>query len=248
MSDSALPAGESRRERRRAARKRGPWGFVRDLVVILVLAILVSFLLKTFIVRSFYIPSGSMEDTLLVEDRILVDQLSPHWSDYQRGEIIVFTDPGGWLPATSAPAQPPIVAGIESFLTAIGLSTADSQDHLVKRVIGMPGDHVVCCNAVGQITINGAPIDELVYLKLPAGETAASRTDFDVVVPANAYWVLGDNRTRSQDSRAHLDAPTGGFVPRANVAGRALLKTWPISRIGLLESHREVFASVPDPQ
>ncbi|WP_411155955.1 signal peptidase I [Microbacterium sp. NIBRBAC000506063] len=130
-------------------------------------------------------------------------------------------------------------------MTLIGLSTSDSEDHLVKRVIGLPGDHVVCCNALGQITINGAPVNELSYLKLPEGDTQASNIAFDVTVPNDALWVLGDNRNRSQDSRSHQEQPGGGFVPLENVVGRAFLITWPLNRIGTLDSHDELFNGVP---
>ncbi len=230
------------------SRRRGIGLFLRDVLVILVIAALVSFLVKTFLVRSFYIPSGSMENTLQVNDRILVDELTPRWTGYDRGDIVVFQDPGGWLPPrVEGPARPGIVEAVDAVLTFIGLSAADSQDHLVKRVIGLPGDHVVCCNVLGQITINDAPIDELDYLKLPEGDTAASNDRFDVVVPEGALWVLGDNRDRSQDSRYNQDEPGKGFVPLGNVVGRAFLMTWPLNRIGVLDAHHDVFRGVPGP-
>lgn len=245
MSDSDAPVAVSRRSLRENSR-RGPLLFLRDLLVILLIAGLVSFLVKTFVVRAFYIPSGSMENTLLVNDRILVDELTPRWNDYDHGEIVVFKDPGGWLPVQpQRPARPALIEGVDWFLTLIGLSTSDSEDHLVKRVIGLPGDHVVCCNTLGQITVNGAPIDELSYLKLPSGETKASKSEFDVTVPDDSLWVLGDNRNSSQDSRAHQEQPGGGFVPLANVVGRAFLITWPLNRIGTLDSHSEQFNGVP---
>jgi signal peptidase I len=223
--------------------------FLRDLLVIVLIAVLVSFLIKTFVMRAFYIPSTSMENTLLVDDRILVDELTPNWSSYSRGEIVVFKDPGGWLPPASTRAdRSAFVEGIERFLTFLGLSAADSEDHLVKRIIGLPGDHVVCCNDFGQLTINGVAIDESAYLKLPAGITAASNEPFNVVVPAKSLWVLGDNRTRSQDSRSHQAGPSGGFVPIANVVGRSFVTIWPLHRFGGTDSHGEVFAEVPDPQ
>lgn len=238
-------AAEQPAKRKRPSR----WLFLRDLLVVLLVAVLVSFLLKTFVVRAFYIPSSSMENTLLINDRILVDQLSPHWDDYSRGEIVVFQDPGGWLPMmTSGPPRPPLVEGLQRLLTFIGLSAADSEDHLVKRVIGLPGDRVVCCNPLGQITINGVPVDESSYLKLPAGDTRASLQSFDVTVPADSLWVLGDNRHRSQDSRAHQDRPGGGFVPLENVVGRAFVTIWPLNRIGGTDAVAEVFSGVPDPR
>jgi signal peptidase I len=229
--------------------RRGFLIFLRDVVVIVFIAALVSFLVKTFVVRSFYIPSGSMERTLLVNDRILVDELTPRWTGYQRGDVVVFQDPGGWLPTpVQEPAAPPLIAAFDAVLTFIGISASDSQDHLVKRVIGLPGDRVACCNSLGQITVNGAPIDELSYLNLPAGDTLASEQPFEVVVPDGQVWVLGDNRDRSQDSRAHQDLPSGGFVPLDNIVGKAFLTTWPLDRIGLIDGHHEVFNGVPEPE
>ena len=228
-------------------RRRGILVFLRDVLVIVLIAAVVSFVVKTFIVRSFYIPSASMERTLLIDDRILVDELTPRWTGYERGDVVVFQDPGGWLdPQPQTPAQPPLMQAVDWVLTFIGVSASDSQDHLVKRVIGLPGDHVVCCNALGQITINGAPIDELSYLNLPDGDTAASNEPFDVVVPDESLWLLGDNRDRSRDARAHQDLPGGGFVPVSNVVGKAFLTTWPFSRIGAIEGHHEIFNGVPD--
>lgn len=221
--------------------------FVRDVILIILVAVLVSFLVKTFVVRSFYIPSGSMEDTLLINDRILVDEVTPHFGGYARGDIVVFQDPGGWLPPTTQPARPPIVEGVDWLLSIVGLSAPDSDDHLVKRIIGLPGDHVVCCNAIGQITVNGVPVNETSYLKLPNAQAAASGDPFDVVVPAGKLWVLGDNRYRSKDSRYNTDQPGEGFVPIDNVVGRAFVITWPLNRVGLLDFHHDVFAGVPDP-
>lgn len=230
-------------------RRRGALVFLRDVLVIVLIAAVVSFVVKTFVVRSFYIPSGSMERTLLIDDRILVDELTPRWAGYDHGDVVVFQDPGGWLPpAPRRPARPFIVEAADWALTFVGLSTSDAQDHLVKRLIGLPGDHVVCCNALGQITVNGSPIDELSYLNLPEGDTKASDIDFDVTVPAHAIWVMGDNRDRSQDSRAHQELPGGGFVPLENVVGRAFLTTWPLDRLGFIDTHDEVFRSVPEPR
>lgn len=228
-------------------KRRGLVVFLRDVLVIVVIAALVSFVVKTFVVRSFYIPSASMEQTLMVNDRILVDELTPRWTDYERGDVVVFKDPGGWLdPQPQTPAQPPLVQAVDWVLNLVGISATDSQDHLVKRIIGLPGDHVVCCNALGQITINGTPIDELSYLNLPEGDTAASNEPFDVTVPEGSLWLLGDNRDRSRDSREHQDLPSGGFVPLTNVVGKAFLTTWPLSRFGAIDGHHSTFNGVPD--
>ncbi|MFT4305558.1 MAG: signal peptidase I [Microbacterium sp.] len=231
-------------------RRRGTLKFLRDVLVIVVIAVLVSFAVKTFLVRSFYIPSASMEDTLMVQDRILVDELTPRFSGYQRGDVVVFTDPGGWLDeqTTTTTTANPIQAAGDWALSLVGLSTSDSDDHLIKRIIGLPGDHVACCNALGQITVNGVAIDETSYLLLPETGAAASGITFDVTVPDGELWVLGDNRYSSKDSRYNQSQPGGGFVPISNVVGRAFLITWPFDRFGLIDFHHEVFASVPDPE
>ncbi|WP_223625074.1 signal peptidase I [Microbacterium sp. EST19A] len=243
MTESpTAPASASRR-------RRGFLVFLRDVLVIIVIAALVSFVVKSFVVRSFYIPSASMERTLLINDRILVDELTPRWTGYERGDVVVFKDPGGWLdPQPQKPPQPPLIQAVDWALNFVGISATDSQDHLVKRVIGVAGDRVVCCNALGQITINGAPIDELDYLNLPEGDTAASNEPFDVVVPEDSVWLLGDNRDRSRDSRAHQELPSGGFVPLGNVVGKAFLTTWPLDRMGAIDGHHEIFNGVPDPE
>ena len=145
------------------------------------------------------------------------------------------------------PARPPVIEAVDWLLALVGLSAPDSDDHLVKRLIGLSGDHVICCNAIGQVTVNGVPVDETAYLKLPNGETRASGDPFDVVVPDDSIWVLGDNRYRSKDSRYNQDQPGKGFVPVENVVGRAFLITWPLDRFGALDFHAEVFAGVPEP-
>ncbi|MGF3055460.1 signal peptidase I [Microbacterium sp. YY-01] len=228
------------------SRSKGLLSFLRDIVVVILIALVVSFLVKTFLVRSFFIPSGSMEDTLAVDDRILVDELTPRFTGYDRGDVVVFRDPGGWLPQISPPSRSPLADGFDRFLTVIGLSAADSDEHLVKRIIGLPGDHVECCNSLGQITVNGSPIDESAYIKLPSDSAPASALEFDVVVPDNALWVLGDNRNRSQDSRYHQEEPGAGFVPLENVVGRSFIITWPFERWSTIDSHPEVFNSVRD--
>ena len=241
----AAPTPTRRSESERASHKRRGWlTFLRDVVVIILVAVLVSFLVKTFVVRSFYIPSGSMENTLLINDRIFVDELTPRFGAYDRGDIVVFRDPGGWLPPSPLPARPPVVEAIDWALSLIGLTAPDSDDHLVKRIIGLPGDHVVCCNPIGQITVNDIAIDETSYTKLPEG-SPASQDPFDVTVPDDRLWVLGDNRDRSKDSRYNQDQPGKGFVPIENVVGRAFVITWPFDRFGLLDFHHEVFAGVP---
>ena len=166
-SENATAAGPDELiPRRRRRRGRGVWALLRDILVIVVVAVLVSFVIKTFLVRSFYIPSGSMEQTLMIKDRILVDELTPRFSGYDRGDVVVFRDPGGWLPVTTTPDRGPLVESFDWLMSLVGISAPDSEDHLIKRIIGVAGDHVVCCNQLGQVEVNGTPIDETPYLCL----------------------------------------------------------------------------------
>jgi signal peptidase I len=228
-----------------ARRKRGILLFLRDLLVIFVVAVLVSFLIKTFLIRSFFIPSQSMEETLVKDDRIIVNQLVPEVTPITHGDVVVFKDPGGWLPARVETPQPPLVAAVDWFLAFVGLSAPDSNDHLVKRVIGLPGDHIVCCNALGQMSVNGVPLEEP-YVALPPGETKVSRDDFDIIVTDDSLWVMGDNRYNSKDSRYNTDTPLEGFVPMENVVGRAFVVSWPVSHWAWLDNYPQVFEGVEE--
>jgi len=220
--------------------------FFRDVLFILVAAIVISFLIKTFLIRTFYIPSGSMETTLLENDRIIVNQLTPDLIPIQHGDVIVFTDPGGWLDPVPEPELSPVNKVVDTALSFVGLTAPDSNDHLVKRVIGMPGDHVVCCNEFGQMTVNGIPLDEP-YTQLPDADSNASPTDFDVVVPDGYLWVMGDNRYASADSADHhAKEPGHEFVPIDNVVGRALVVSWPAARWATLDDYPTVFDGVEE--
>ena len=125
-----------------------------------------------------------------------------------------------------------MVAGLDWLLSVVGLSAPDSNDHLIKRVIGLPGDTVACCNAFGQMTVNGMSLDEP-YLKLPEGVTKVSADDFKVTVPPKSLWMMGDNRYDSKDSRYNTNQPGKGFVPVDNVVGRAFFVTWPADALEL---------------
>lgn len=220
-------------------RRGGILGFLRDLLVILVVAFLVSFLLKTFLVRSFFIPSESMENTLQINDRILVNQLVPDLIDVQRGDVVVFKDPGGWLYPRST--EPP--RGFERVLQSIGLAADTSNEYVVKRVIGVGGDRVECCDAQGRVMVNGVPIDEP-YIVMPEGEKRASAIDFDITVPEDSLWVMGDNRYQSKDSRYNQDQPGKGFVPEEEVVGRAFVLNWPLNRFTWLGTPEGTFTGV----
>lgn len=235
MSEAA--ADDTRDERPRRLLR-----FVRDVVVVLVIALVVAWGVKSFLVRSFYIPSRSMVSTLQVYDKVLVNELVPRFGDVKRGDVIVFRDPGGWL--GDAPPYDP--TPIEWALDAVGLGSSDSEQYLIKRVIGVPGDHIVCCDAQNRLTINGVAISEP-YLNQP--DLPASNTVFDVTVPEGKLWVMGDNRNESADSRAHTAQPGGGFVDiDQDVVGRAFIITWPVERWASLGDFPEVFADVPDPE
>ncbi|TFD44421.1 signal peptidase I [Cryobacterium sp. TMT1-2-1] len=246
MTENTLPTRSDRLESETRRKKRGVGLFLRDLVIIFVVALLISFMIKTFLIRSFYIPSGSMEQTLLLNDRIIVNQLQPGMFPVEHGDVVVFRDPGGWLPPQLPVEQNAIVAGIDWILSVVGLSAPDSNDHLIKRVIGLPGDHVVCCNALGQMSVNGVPLSEEPYVSLPPGETEVSKDDFDVVVPADSLWVMGDNRYNSKDSRYNGTTPGKGFVPMDNVVGRACVISWPLNRWGWLDDYPAVFSGVDE--
>ncbi|WP_369796718.1 signal peptidase I [Cellulomonas sp. URHE0023] len=244
FSDIAPVAPTSTVSRRHAAagRSGGAGSLLRETVIILVSAIVLSLLVKTFLVQAFFIPSQSMHDTLIEHDRILVSKLTPGPFDLRRGDIVVFKDPGGWLNNAAVPDPGPLRSGINSALTFVGLYPADANEHLVKRLIGLPGDRVACAGPGEPITVNGVPLDEP-YLAVGA---IPSEVQFDVTVPANSIWVMGDNRQNSADSRAHMGNPGGGAVPVSNVVGTAFVTVWPLERFGLLRNPSSTFSDVPD--
>lgn len=242
-SEVQIPQDEDARKPARS-KSRGVKLFIRDIILIFLAALLVSFLIKTFFIRSFYIPSASMTNTLQVNDRIIVNLLSPGMVPLKNGDVVVFTDPGGWLTAEAPPSTSPVVSGFNDVLAFIGLSAPDSNDHLIKRVIGLPGDHVKCCNAFGQLTVNGVPLDEP-YIKLPANVTKAAPETFDITVPKNDLWVMGDNRYQSADSAYHHQQDPGHeYVPISAVVGRAFVISWPVSRWSVLGDYPTTFSGV----
>jgi signal peptidase I len=214
---------------------------VREIVLVLVIALGLSLVIKTFLVQAFFIPSESMENTLLKGDRVLVSKLTPGPFDLHRGDVIVFSDPGGWLPAEPEKSSGPVVDGVRSGLTFVGLLPSDSNKHLIKRLIGLPGDRVAG-DGRGRLTVNGTPIDEPYIFP---GDSP-SIDPFSVTVPAGDLWVMGDHRSDSEDSRYH---PTldHGMVPISDVVGKAFIKVWPLDRAGLLRNPSSTFAKVPAP-
>jgi len=240
-SDAEASASAADTRRRQS---RGVKLFIRDIVLIFLAAIIISIGIKAFLIRSFYIPSGSMENTLQIDDRIIVNELVPKAIAVEHGDVIVFKDPGGWLPENQpAVQQGGFVGAVDWFLALVGVSAPDSNDHLIKRVIGLPGDRVECCNEFGQMSVNGVPLKEP-YLKLPTGVSRASGDDFSVTVPKNGLWVMGDNRYNSRDSRFNTNSPSKGFVPMEDVVGRAFVVSWPASHWAWLSDYPDVFAGV----
>lgn len=239
------PFKQSRLKIRALKKKNSFAALAIDTVTILFSALVISFVIKTFFLRSFYIPSGSMFDTLQINDRIIVNELVPNVIPLQRGDVVVFKDPGGWLDPVAAPEPGhPLQQIQEWFLSVTGLSSPDNDQHLVKRVIGVGGDHVVCCDANNRITING---QEIVEPYIAQGSNP-SNTEFDVVVPTDSYWVMGDNRGNSEDSRYHPNTPGRGFVAKKYVVGRAFVISWPFNHMSWLDNFPNVFSSVPEPK
>lgn len=184
-------------------------------------------------VRFAVIPSGSMEPTLDVGDRILVNTIGVKLAPVHRGDIVVFENPGGWLPPGD---NPPPVDPFNRFID--WMTGTDSSQLLVKRVIGLPGDRVACCTADGHLTVNGAPVAGT-YLYTPVTASApAATTSFDVTVPPGDLWLMGDNRENSADSVYHLTDPGHGFVPRKQVIGTVLAVVSPLSRFGFVDASR----------
>ena len=216
-------------------------GAAVEVVVVVSLALVLAVVVKSFLVQAFYIPSESMEDTLLIGDRVLVSKLTPGPFSLHRGDVVVFQDSGKWLAPSPPPQEGAVRHALRSGLTFIGLLPESSDEHLIKRVIGLPGDTVKCCDVKGRLIVNGQAVDEP-YLQ-PG--VAPSEQKFTVTVPADRLWVMGDNRPFSADSRSHMNLPGGGTVPVSDVVGKAFVIVWPFSRAGGLGIPDTVFARVP---
>jgi signal peptidase I len=220
------PADESGETaaKKNAKRSRPFW---RELGIIVIAALVLTILLKAFVVQVFSIPSGSMENTLMPGDRVLVNKLVYHFRSIDRGDIVVFSGAGSWDPPAPPGPGDPIVRAWDDLTNLVGIS-APGTDY-IKRVIGIPGDHVVCCDAQGRVTVNGVPLNEQSYIYPGA---APSAIKFNITVPPGRLWVMGDNRADSDDSRYRMGDPGMGTIPESAVVGRAFLIIWPASRIG----------------
>ncbi|MFF9844225.1 signal peptidase I [Streptomyces sp. NPDC013740] len=238
----ALPGRAERRRLARKVKRRRQRSAIKEIPLLVTVAVLIALVLKTFLVQAFVIPSGSMEQTIRIDDRVLVDKLTPWFgSRPHRGDVVVFKDPGGWLQQETAPAteDPVGIKQLKQALTFIGLlPSADEQD-LIKRVIAVGGDTVKCCGADGRITVNGVPLDEP-YLH-PGNEP--SKIPFEVKVPPGRIFVMGDHRSNSADSRYHLDEQGNGTVSEDQVVGRAVVIAWPVGHWRRLEE-RSTFDAV----
>ena len=203
---------------------------LREFPILVIVALAVSLVIKSFLVQFFYIPSGSMENTLQINDRVAVNKIPFISKSINRGDVVVFRDPSNWLPEPYADNQNKVVAKIKEGLVLVGVLPNPAKQYLVKRVIGIAGDNVV--GKDGIVTINGKETTEPYIF---AGNKP-SELDFNVTVPKGKIWVMGDHRGASADSRYHQDDVNNGFVPESKVTGRVVGIIWPIKNIGTVPS------------
>lgn len=217
-------------------RKKKQGSFWKELPVLIVVAVVLALVIKAFAVQAFYIPSGSMENTLQVGDRVLVNKIVYHTRDIARGDVIVFNGLDSWDPEVQV-EEPgnPVSKALRAVGTAFGV--APNEKDYIKRVIGIPGDHVKCCDGQGRVTVNGVPLDENSYLytdPVTHERNKPSNDPFDVTVKPGQLWVMGDHRELSYDSRSHRGDPGGGTIPTDRVIGRAFVIVWPLDRMDTL--------------
>jgi signal peptidase I len=206
-------------------RKKG--SLLKELPILVVVALVVSLFIKTFVVQFFYIPSGSMENTLQIKDRVAVNKVPFISKNISRGDVVVFRDPDDWLPEIVDYDTNKYVSKAKSALVAVGVLPNPTKQYLVKRVIGVEGDHIVCCTKAGNLTINDVEVTEpYIY-----GGNKPSEMKFDVTVPKGKLWVMGDHRGASADSRYHQEDINKGFVPISRVTGRVVAVIWPFKNI-----------------
>ena len=206
---------------------RNKGSLLKELPILVIVALVVSLFIKSFLVQFFYIPSGSMENTLQVKDRVAVNKVPFISKNIERGDVVVFRDPNNWLPEPYDSTANQLVAKAKSALVAVGVLPNPTKQYLVKRVIGVGGDRVVCCTKDGKLTINGVEVTEPYIF---AGNKP-SEMNFDVTVPKGKLWVMGDHRGASADSRYHQDDSNKGFVPESKVSGRVVGVIWPFKNI-----------------
>ncbi|MDH6710296.1 signal peptidase I [Kitasatospora sp. MAA19] len=229
-SEFQRPDGESadQSESQAPDKQHKQRSFWKELPILIGIALVLALVIKTFFVQAFSIPSESMQNTLQVGDRVLVDKLTPWFgAEPERGEVVVFHDPGGWL--NDEPTQQSsnsFVRGVQDVLSFVGLMPSTNEKDLIKRVIAVGGDTVEC-HGEGPVKVNGDALNEpYVY---PGNTPCGDHPFGPLKVPDGRIWVMGDHRADSLDSRFHMDQPGGGTVPVGNVVGRAFVVAWPIN-------------------
>ncbi|MCW2548997.1 MAG: signal peptidase [Mycobacterium sp.] len=202
----------------------GKKSLFREIPVLVVIALVLALLIKSFVVQPFYIPSGSMERTLLVNDRVLVNKMIYHFRDVKRGEIVVFNIEGTGFARYATPLNPPSNIVSRAFRNLENLfGLGPNNKDFIKRVIAVGGDTVACCNAKNQVTVNGVGLVEP-YVFLDGPEVSPARKFGPIKVAKGNLWVMGDHRNDSADSRV------GGQVPQSKVVGQAFVRVWPLSK------------------
>lgn len=205
---------------------------LREFPVLAISALALSLLIKTFIVQFFYIPSGSMENTLQINDRVAVNKIPFISKSIHRGDVIVFRDPDHWLPEITDTTSNKYKRMAKEALVTVGILPNPAKQYLVKRVIGIAGDKVVCCTKNNKLSVNGQEITEPYIF---AGNNP-SDTNFNVTVPVGKLWVMGDHRGASADSRFHMTDINNGFVPVEKVSGRVIGVLWPFKNAKIIHS------------
>ena len=213
--DTSAPAAKAKKKK----------SFGRELLTIVIAAAVLTLLVKAFVIQVYRIPSASMENTLQIGDRVLVNKVVYHFRGIARGDVVVFSGQDSWGPDAPPPSSNPVVRVFDDALSGLGLHS--EQTYYIKRVIGLPGDRVACCTD-GKVTVNGVPLDEGQYL-FPGNPPSTFK--FSDVVPPGHLWVMGDHRSDSDDSRYHPGDPGGGAIPENEVVGRAFLIIWPPSQL-----------------
>ena len=209
-------------------RRKG--SLLKEFPILVVVALIVSLLIKTFLVQFFYIPSGSMENTLQIKDRVAVNKIPFISRSIHRGDIVVFRDPANWLSEPFTSESPFIVEKLREGLVTLGVLPNPAKQYLVKRVVGIGGDRVICCSKNKKLTINGKESTEPYIFE----GNVPSDMNFDVTIPAGKIWVMGDHRGASADSRYHQDDINKGMVPLNRITGRVVAVIWPFKNMKII--------------
>jgi signal peptidase I len=229
-------SGGGRVEKRAAKDGKKQGSFWKELPLLIGVALILALIIKAFAVQAFYIPSASMENTLQIGDRVLVSKIVYHMRDIHRGDVVVFNGLDSWDPEVQVqePGNP-----VSKAFAAVGraFGVVPGEKDYIKRVMGVPGDRVKCCDNQGRVTVNGVAVDEKSYLytdPMTRQQNRPSEKEFDFTVPEGRLWVMGDHREVSYDSRQHSGDVGGGSIPESRVIGRAFVIVWPIGRARVL--------------